>query len=115
MDPTAKKRTLDEFQYPNGAPFTTAEFKFTLLVLNAVPHELVSLQKFMCSLSNTKITELNDFFGSQFLDPFSRERDFSNTHHTLVDVANVTGWDSYGVQRVCNLLHQEFGLHRQHI
>ena len=56
-DPAAKKPTLDEFQYPDGAPFTTAEFKFTLLVLNAVPHELASLQKFMFSLSDTKITD----------------------------------------------------------
>ena len=36
-DPAAKTQTLDKFQYPDGAPFTAAEFKFTLLVLNAVP------------------------------------------------------------------------------
>ena len=100
-DPAAKKRTLDEFQYPDGAPFTIAEFKFTLLVLNAVPHELASLQKFMFSLSDTKITELNDFFGTEFLNFFSRELDFSKAHRILVDVANVMGWDSFGVQRVC--------------
>ena len=115
MDPAAKKRTLDEFQYPDGAPFTTVEFKFTLLVLNAVPHELASLQKFMFSLSDAKITYLNDFFGTEFLDPFARELDFSKAHRILVDVANVMGWDSFGVQHVCNLLHQEFEVHRQHI
>ena len=47
MDPAAKKQTLDEFQYPDGAPFTAAEFKFTLLVLNAV-HKSLPLCKNLC-------------------------------------------------------------------
>ena len=69
----------------------------------------------MFSLSDIKITDLNDFFGTEFLEPFASELDFSKAHRILVDVANVTGWDSFGVQRVCNLIYQEFGLYRQHI
>ena len=39
-DSASKTRTLDDFQYPDGAPFTIVKFKFALLVSNAFPMSL---------------------------------------------------------------------------
>lgn len=82
-------RTLDQFNYPLGSPFSAAEFRFTLLLLNTPSDDLLSRGLDVGLLPYQSLLELVLFFGSSFLISLYVEEmfDIHNAHRLIPALA----------------------------